>query len=47
MNGCRPTLVNVNSDETLFNLHTVSRNKCVENCSTIDDPYAEVCVPKT
>ena len=36
----RPTLANINSDETLFYLLTVSVNKCGGSCNTIDDPYA-------
>ena len=41
----KPTLVNLNSSETLFYPFTVSVNKRVGSCNTIDDPYARVCVP--
>ena len=41
----RSTLVNTNSDETLFYPFTVSVNKYGGTCNTIDDPYASVCVP--
>ena len=41
----RPTIVNINSDETLFFLFTVSGKKCNESCNTIDDLYARVCLP--
>ena len=41
----RPTLVNINSDETLFYQFTVSVNICGGSCNTIDDPYSRVFVP--
>ena len=41
----RPTLANINSDETLFYPLTVSVNKCGERGNTIDFPYVQVCVP--
>ena len=41
----RPTLVNINSEETLFYLFTVCANKCGGSCNPIDDPYARVWVP--
>ena len=40
----RPTIVNTNSDETLFYPLTVSVNKYGRICNTIDNPYARVCV---
>ena len=42
----RPNPVNINSDETLFYLFTAAVNKCGESYKTINDPHAEVCVPK-
>ena len=39
------TLVDINFDKTLFCPFTVSINKCGGGCNTIEDPYAEVCVP--
>ena len=39
----RPTLVNINSNETHFYLFTVSGNKCGGSCNTIDGLYAQVC----
>ena len=39
-----PTLVNINSDKTLFYLFTVIINKCGGSCTTIDDLYGQVCV---
>ena len=38
----RPTLVNINSDETLFYPFTVSVNKCGGSCNTIDGPHAYI-----
>ena len=38
------TLVNINSDETLFYPFTVSVKKCGGSCNTIDDPYDRACV---
>ena len=45
VNDCRPTLVNINSDETLFYSFTFSVNKCGRRSNTINDPYARDCVP--
>ena len=39
-----PTLVSINSDESLFYLFTFSIIKCCWSCNTIDDPYARDCV---
>ena len=36
----RPTLVGINSNETLFYPFTVRFNKCDRSCNTINDPYA-------
>ena len=41
----RPTLVNINFNETLFYLFAVNVNKYGGNCDTIVHPYARVCVP--
>ena len=40
----RPTIVNINSNETFFYQFTVSVNKCGGSCNTIDDPYTWVFV---
>ena len=42
----RPNPVNINSNGTLFYLFTVAVNKCGGSYKTINDPHAEVCVPK-
>ena len=41
----RPTLEDINPNETLFYPFTVRANKCSGNCNTINDPYTQVCVP--
>ena len=40
----RPTLVNINFDETLFYPFSNSVNKCGRSCNTIDVPYGWGCV---
>ena len=40
----RPTLDNINP-ETPFYPYTISVNKCEGSYSTINDPYARVCIP--
>ena len=40
----RKTLVNINSEGTLFYSFTVSVNESGGSYNTIDDPYARVCV---
>ena len=41
----RPTIVDINSNETLHYPFSVSVNKCSGSCNTIDDPYAQIFVP--
>ena len=41
----RPTLFIINSNEPLYQLFTVSVNKCGGSFITIDNPYAQICVP--
>ena len=38
----RPTIVNINSDQTLLYPFTVSVNKRGGSCNTVDNPYAGV-----
>ena len=40
-----PIHVNINSNVALFHPFTVSVNKCGRSCNTINDPYAQLCVP--
>ena len=39
-----PTIVNINSDATLFYSFIVTFQKCGRSCNTIDYPYARVCI---
>ena len=41
----RPQIVNVNSDEPVFYPFNIKTNKCGGSCNSINDPYAEMCVP--
>ena len=41
----RPEIVNVNSDEPVFYLFSIKKNKCGGICNNINDPYAKLCVP--
>ena len=41
----RPTLININPDEILFYPFSISANKYRGGFNTIDDPYAQGCVP--
>ena len=41
----RPKIINVNSNEPVFYPNSIKVNKCNGNCSNINDPYAELCVP--
>ena len=41
----RPKLVDISSIETIFYPFTVSGTKCGASCNTLNDPYAQVCVP--
>ena len=45
MNDCSQTIVDINSNKTLYYPFTVDVKKYGENCNTINDPYAWVCVP--
>ena len=40
-----PTLIHINFNETLLNPYNVSVSKCFESFNTINDHYAQVCVP--
>ena len=41
----RPTLADIKSNETFYYPFTISVNKCARRRNTINDPYAQVCVP--
>ena len=40
----RPTIVDINSNETFFYPFTVSVYKRGDSCNTTDDPYVWVCL---
>ena len=41
----RPQLININSDNPLFYLFSIEKNKCNGSCNNINDPYAKLCIP--
>ena len=41
----RPQIVNVNSDEPMFLPFSIKTSKCNVSCNSINDPYANICVP--
>ena len=41
----RPEIMNVNSNESLFNPYSIKISKCSGNCNNIDYPFAKLCVP--
>ena len=42
----RAEINNVNSNNPLFYPFSIKRSKCSGNCNNINDPYAEIYVPK-
>ena len=40
-------IINVNTNEPIFYPYRITINKCKGSCSTINDPYAKVCLPDT
>ena len=43
----RPEIINVNTNEPVFYPYSNTSNKSKDSCSTINDPYAKICVPDT
>ena len=41
----RPEIVNVNSNEPVFYSFSIKTSKCSGICNSINDPYAQLCVP--
>ena len=41
----RPQLININSDNPLFYLFSIERNKCNGSCNNINDPFEELSIP--
>ena len=40
-------VVDINSNNPIFQLFGVKINRCSGNCNNINDPYARICVPDT
>ena len=43
----RPKIVDINSNSPMFYPFNIKVNKCSDNCSSINDPYAKICLPDT
>ena len=41
----RPEIINVNSNNPIFQPFSIKTSKCSDNCNNINDPYAKICVP--
>ena len=41
----RPEIININSNNPMFDPFSVKINRCSGNCNNIKDPYAKICVP--
>ena len=41
----RPEIINLNSDEPVFDPFSIETSKCSGSCNNINDPYAKICVP--
>ena len=41
----RPEIVNVNSNQPVFNPFSIKTSKCSGSCNNTNDPYAKICVP--
>ena len=41
----RSERINVNTNDSMFYLCSITINKCKGSCNTINDPYAKLCVP--
>ena len=41
----RPEIVDISSNNPIFYPFSVKINRCSGNCSSINDPYARICVP--
>ena len=44
---CQPkhSIIDINSNEPIYYPFCFSVNKCIGSCNTIDNPYAQTCVP--
>ena len=41
----RTEIINLNANELIFYPYSIKINKCKGSCTTINDPYAKICVP--
>ena len=41
----RPEMINVNSNQPIFQPFCIKTSKCSGSCNNINDPYAKICVP--
>ena len=41
----RPKIIYINSNEPVFYPFSIKVNKCSGSCSSINDPYAKLCIP--
>ena len=41
----RPEIINVNSNNPIFYPFSIKTSRCSGNCNTINNPYANICVP--
>ena len=41
----RTEKINLNNNEPIFYPYNIKINRCKGSCNTINDPYAEICVP--
>ena len=41
----RPKIVDVSSNNPIFCPFSVKRNRCSDNCNSINDPCTKICVP--
>ena len=40
----RPEIININSNNPVFNPFSTETSKCSSNCHNINDPYTKICV---
>ena len=43
----RAETIDVNTNEPMLYLYSITKNKWKGSCNTINDPYAKLCVPDT
>ena len=41
----RTEIINLNTNEPMFYPYSIEINRCKGSSNTINDPYAEICVP--